>query len=84
MRPKKILFLCTGNSCRSQIAVGGAKHWKNGLIEMQLFRRMQKIEESRPFGAALTLFFFPREKESFRVASRMRPADTASESSAFR
>ena len=29
----KILFLCTGNACRSQIAEGWAKHLKNDTIE---------------------------------------------------
>lgn len=31
--PIRILFLCTGNSCRSQLAEGWAKHLKAGLIE---------------------------------------------------
>ena len=34
VRKMKVMFLCTGNSCRSQMAEGWARHLWGGRIEV--------------------------------------------------
>ncbi|MBI5888673.1 MAG: arsenate reductase ArsC [Deltaproteobacteria bacterium] len=33
--PKKILFICVGNTCRSQMAEGFARRYGNGLVDVK-------------------------------------------------
>jgi arsenate reductase len=53
--PQKIMFLCTGNSCRSQMAEGFARELGKGIIE--------------PYSAGLVpCFVHPRAIEVMREA----------------
>jgi arsenate reductase len=36
MKKRNVLFLCTGNSCRSQMAEGWTRHYWNDTIEVYL------------------------------------------------
>lgn len=44
----KVLFLCTGNSCRSQMAEGLARHFKGDIIEAYSAGTMHKGFDDPP------------------------------------